>query len=66
MSRRGPLVCGSSWRVWLGEPTTLRIIAGLDLPKYSKGAIKNRLDEAVHILDIMPLLDRKPKALSGG
>jgi multiple sugar transport system ATP-binding protein len=39
---------------------------GLKLRKYSKDDIKTRVDEAARILDIEPLLLRKPKALSGG
>ena len=37
---------------------------GLRLKKFPKPEIKARVDEAARILDIMELLDRKPKALS--
>jgi multiple sugar transport system ATP-binding protein len=39
---------------------------GLKLRKFPKPEIKRRVDEAARILDIEPLLLRKPKALSGG
>src|ERR1700748_3735989 len=39
---------------------------GLKLRKFPKGEIKRRVDEAARILDIVTLLDRKPRALSGG
>jgi multiple sugar transport system ATP-binding protein len=39
---------------------------GLKLRKFPKPEIKRRVDEAARILDIEPLLTRKPKALSGG
>ena len=39
---------------------------GLMLRKLPKAEIKARVDEAARILDIEPLLARKPKALSGG
>jgi multiple sugar transport system ATP-binding protein len=39
---------------------------GLKLRKLGKDEIKRRVDEAARILDIEPLLARKPKALSGG
>ena len=39
---------------------------GLRLKRYPKAEIKQRVDEAARILDIVELLDRKPKALSGG
>ena len=39
---------------------------GLKLRKFSKEEIKKRVDNAARILDIVELLDRKPKALSGG
>ncbi len=39
---------------------------GLKLRKVPKDEIKSRVDEAARILDIQPLLARKPRALSGG
>src|SRR3954452_11238787 len=39
---------------------------GLKLRKFPKAEIKKRVDDAARILDITPLLARKPKALSGG
>jgi multiple sugar transport system ATP-binding protein len=39
---------------------------GLKLRKFPKDEIKRRVDEAARILDIQPLLGRKPRALSGG
>jgi multiple sugar transport system ATP-binding protein len=39
---------------------------GLKLRHTAKSEIKARVDEAARILDIVSLLDRKPKALSGG
>ena len=39
---------------------------GLKLRGTAKAEIKSRVDEAARILDITPLLGRKPKALSGG
>src|SRR6266704_3569152 len=39
---------------------------GLKLRKFSKDEIRKRVDHAARILDITELLDRKPKALSGG
>lgn len=39
---------------------------GLKLRKVRKEEIKRRVEEAARILDIVHLLDRKPKALSGG
>jgi multiple sugar transport system ATP-binding protein len=39
---------------------------GLKLRKFPKEEIKKRVDNAARILDIVGLLDRKPKALSGG
>jgi multiple sugar transport system ATP-binding protein len=39
---------------------------GLKLKKVEKSEIKRRVLEAAHILDIVPLLERKPKQLSGG
>jgi multiple sugar transport system ATP-binding protein len=39
---------------------------GLKLRKFPREDIKRRVDEAARILDITPLLARKPKALSGG
>ena len=39
---------------------------GLKLKKVAKDEIKRRVEEGARILDIMHLLDRKPKALSGG
>ena len=38
---------------------------GLKLRKFPKDEIKRRVDEAARILDIVPLLDRKPRALVG-
>jgi len=39
---------------------------GLKLRKFPKAEIDKRVDEAAEILELMPYLDRKPKALSGG
>ena len=39
---------------------------GLKLRKTPKDEIKRRVEEAARVLDIVHLLDRKPKALSGG
>ena len=39
---------------------------GLKLKKVDKKEIYRRVQEAAHILDIVPLLDRKPRQLSGG
>src|SRR5881392_929690 len=39
---------------------------GLRLKRFPKTEIKLRVNEAARILDITELLDRKPKALSGG
>ena len=39
---------------------------GLKLKKVDKKEIHRRVQEAAHILDIVPLLDRKPRQLSGG
>ncbi len=39
---------------------------GLKLRKVPKEEIKRRVEEAARILDILHLLDRRPKALSGG
>ena len=39
---------------------------GLKLRKIPKEEIKRRVEEAARILDILHLLDRRPKALSGG
>jgi len=39
---------------------------GLTLRKFPKEEIKRRVDNAARVLDIEPLLARKPKALSGG
>jgi multiple sugar transport system ATP-binding protein len=39
---------------------------GLRLKKFPKEEIKKRVEEAARILDISPLLDRRPKQLSGG
>ena len=39
---------------------------GLKLRKFPRTEIKSRVDEAARILDLQPLLARKPKALSGG
>ncbi|MFV0299097.1 MAG: ABC transporter ATP-binding protein [Hyphomicrobiaceae bacterium] len=39
---------------------------GLRLKRFPKAEIKSRVDEAARILDIVELLDRKPKQLSGG
>ncbi|MFM7418062.1 MAG: ABC transporter ATP-binding protein, partial [Alphaproteobacteria bacterium] len=39
---------------------------GLMLRKFPKAEIDRRVKEAARILDITPLLDRKPKELSGG
>jgi len=39
---------------------------GLKLRKTPKDEIKRRVDEAAKVLDIVSLLDRRPKALSGG
>ena len=39
---------------------------GLMLRKFPKDEIKRRVEHAARILDISPLLARKPKALSGG
>jgi multiple sugar transport system ATP-binding protein len=39
---------------------------GLRLRKFSKDQIRQRVEQAAHILDITELLDRRPKALSGG
>jgi ABC-type sugar transport system ATPase subunit len=39
---------------------------GLLLRKFPRDEIKRRVDNAARILDITPLLDRKPKALSAG
>lgn len=39
---------------------------GLKLRKTPKEEIKRKVGEAARILDITHLLDRKPKALSGG
>src|SRR6202035_3501191 len=39
---------------------------GLRLKRYPKAEIKTRIDEAARMLDIIELIDRKPKQLSGG
>jgi multiple sugar transport system ATP-binding protein len=39
---------------------------GLKLRKFARDEIKRRVDKAAKMLDIVQLLDRKPKALSGG
>src|SRR6201990_2990009 len=39
---------------------------GLRLKHYPKAEIKTRIDEAARMLDIVDLVDRKPKQLSGG
>jgi multiple sugar transport system ATP-binding protein len=39
---------------------------GLRLKRYPKSEIKTRIDEAARMLDIVELVDRKPKQLSGG
>ncbi len=39
---------------------------GLKLRKFDSSEIERRVSEAANILDINPLLDRKPKELSGG
>src|ERR1041385_4310075 len=39
---------------------------GLRLRRFSKQEIKARVENAARILDITELLDRRPKALSGG
>jgi multiple sugar transport system ATP-binding protein len=39
---------------------------GLRLKKFPKQEIKERVEAAAQILDITPLLDRRPKQLSGG
>jgi len=39
---------------------------GLRLKRYPKAEIKARIDEAARMLDIVDLIDRKPKQLSGG
>jgi multiple sugar transport system ATP-binding protein len=39
---------------------------GLRLKRYPKAEIKARVDEAARMLDIVELIDRKPKQLSGG
>ncbi|MEZ5906027.1 MAG: ATP-binding cassette domain-containing protein [Geminicoccaceae bacterium] len=39
---------------------------GLRYRKYAKAEIKKRVDNAARILDIEPLLRRRPKELSGG
>jgi multiple sugar transport system ATP-binding protein len=39
---------------------------GLRLKRYPKTEIKARIDEAARMLDIVELVDRKPKQLSGG
>ena len=39
---------------------------GLKLRKVPKDEIKRKVEEAAKILDLEKLLDRKPKALSGG
>jgi multiple sugar transport system ATP-binding protein len=39
---------------------------GLKLRKFKKNEIRERVEEAAQILEIVPLLKRKPKQLSGG
>jgi multiple sugar transport system ATP-binding protein len=39
---------------------------GLRLKRFPKAEIKTRVDEAARMLDIVELVDRKPKQLSGG
>ena len=39
---------------------------GLRLKRYPKAEIKSRIEEAARMLDIVELVDRKPKQLSGG
>src|SRR6201997_1075470 len=39
---------------------------GLKLRKFAKDEIRRRVEHAARILDIIELLDRRPKALSGG
>ena len=39
---------------------------GLKLRKFPKAEINKRVDEAARMLDLVALLERKPKALSGG
>ncbi len=39
---------------------------GLKLRKFDRAEIKRRVDQAAALLDITPLLGRKPRALSGG
>jgi multiple sugar transport system ATP-binding protein len=38
----------------------------LKIAKWSAPDIRQRVEEAAHLLDLVPYLDRKPKALSGG
>src|SRR4029077_17965069 len=42
------------------------IAFGLKLRKFAKAEIRQRVEHAARILDITELLDRRPKALSGG
>ena len=42
------------------------IAFGLVVRKVDKGEIQKRIDEAAHMLGLVPYLDRKPRELSGG
>src|SRR6184192_581607 len=47
-------------------PISENMSFGLRLKRYPKAEIKTRIDEAARMLDIVELVDRKPKQLSGG
>lgn len=65
-SHRGIAMVFQSYALYPHMTVRQNIGFGLKLAKKSKDEIKRRVDEAADILQLGPLMDRKPRQLSGG
>jgi len=65
-SDRGIAMVFQSYALYPHMTVRQNIGFGLKLAKTTKAEINARVDEAAEILQLQPLLDRKPKQLSGG
>ena len=65
-AKRGIAMVFQSYALYPHMTTRQNMEFGLQLAKQDKGTIRQLVDKAAEILQIEPLLDRKPKDMSGG
>ena len=65
-ARRGIAMVFQSYALYPHMNVYQNLAFGLETAKVPKGEIKERVQRAAEILQIVPLLQRKPKQLSGG